>query len=669
MFTSKGLFAEITCPYNDTCALPNCLFAHPKATVSKAAVDIASNSAEKALDEPEIFHDRHRKRQKLDSPGSSTSIGEVKPLKAAPNPKLTQKSTHRPVSPPPIRRELPRAPKPSVIPSPKGPVTPKVDLSKSAPKPPPKPLATVLKAEGLNPRLLKHSPATHDIRYRLLKALYDQFLRLNTGLSKDAKTSEKSLILSDQGLIKMALDIEERTAIEKSTIYSNIIKNKILMYKRMTVKDWKAEREKEQVEKEGPEAKVIPSTLKAESPTPIETGLTNEEELELLPNFYTPLTGLSKHGYVLTIPTEESISAAKKGIDAAKGWEVCDRCKARFQAFPGRREEDGALTSGGTCTYHWGKPFFQDKSAIDPKAKRERKYRCCGELLGDSAGCTEADTHVFKVSEVKRLAAILNFAETPPNDNPSKTPVCIDGEMGYTVHGLELIRLTATSWPSGDELLDILVRPIGEVLDLNSRWSGVWPQQMADAIPLFSSSKPANGKLRIVSSPEVARDLLFSHLSPTTPLIGHGLENDLNATRIIHPIVIDTCLLFPHKAGLPYRNSLKNLMQLHLHRTIQTQIVTDGKVEGHDSKEDARAAGDLLRWKIAERWRRMKTEGWKIESGKFIAPIAGSTGPMGMLTVDFLESGGGTGGNNTTGIKRSIQDISNDDIEEEVTGT
>ncbi len=35
--------------------------------------------------------------------------------------------------------------------------------------------------------------------------------------------------------------------------------------------------------------------------------------------------------------------------------------------------------------------------------------------------------------------------------------------------------------------------------------------------------------MQIVSSPVVARDLLFSLISPDTPLIGHGLENDLNA--------------------------------------------------------------------------------------------------------------------------------------------
>ena len=228
-------------------------------------------------------------------------------------------------------------------------------------------------------------------------------------------------------------------------------------------------------------------------------------------------------------------------------------------------------------------------------------------------------------------------------------PVCIDGEMGYTVYGLELVRLTATSWPSGDELFDVLVRPVGQILDLNSRYSGVWPMDMAKAVPW--DAPPDSGpvpkgtsgttrKLRIVESPAAARALLFSHISPQTPIIGHGLENDLNATRIIHPTVIDTALLFPHKAGLPYRNGLKMLMHTHLNRHIQ--VVVDGKMEGHDSKEDANAAGDLVRFSVGNEWQKMQRDGWTLQDGEFMPPPqkpppSGPRGPRGGLSVDGLE--------------------------------
>ncbi|KFY33573.1 hypothetical protein V495_08291, partial [Pseudogymnoascus sp. VKM F-4514 (FW-929)] len=387
------------------------------------------------------------------------------------------------------------------------------------------------------------------------------------------------------------------------------------------------------------------------------TGLPPNLELSILPKLRTPLDTLSAHGYVNTIPTPASIETAKSGLAAAQGWEVCDRCKARFQVFPGRRESDGLLTSGGQCTYHWGKPFFPSRGATDIKgSKREKRYRCCGQALGDSAGCTKAATHVFKVTEVKRLAALFNFIATPENEGADDdAPVCIDGEMGYTVHGLELIRLTATSWPSGAPLLDVLVRPLGEVLDLNTRWSGVSASQLTNAPPLpdkptdpspttRSSTDSLKGipKLHIVPSPASARELLLRFLTPRTPVIGHGLENDLNAVRLIHPTVIDTALLFPHQAGLPYRHALRTLASLHLGRTIQagggvavsTTSAGEGKdgkgkgkdgeeeevVSGHDSKEDANAAGDLVRWAVGREWERMGRVGWKLVDGKLVPP-------------------------------------------------
>lgn len=204
--------------------------------------------------------------------------------------------------------------------------------------------------------------------------------------------------------------------------------------------------------------------------------------------------------------------------------------------------------------------------------------------------------------------------------------------VGYTTLGMELIRLTATSWPDGDELLDVLVRPLGEILDLNSRFSGVWPEHYNNAIPYDSAPsdetsseavEASESRLRLVKSPAIARDLLFQHLSPKTPLIAHAAENDLNATRIIHPSLIDTVLLYPHPRGLPIRHGLKMLMKRHLDKNIQM-----GGAQGHDSKEDARAAGELVRLKVAEMWKSMMREGWSVRDGVFFPPLPpGSKGP------------------------------------------
>lgn len=53
-------------------------------------------------------------------------------------------------------------------------------------------------------------------------------------------------------------------------------------------------------------------------------------------------------------------------------------------------------------------------------------------------------------------------------------------------------------------------------------------------------------------------------------------------------------------------------------------------MDGHDSKEDANAAGDLVRFKLGEEWRSMVKDGWVIEGrgfrhreGKELIPTTG----------------------------------------------
>ncbi|KAL0942792.1 RNA exonuclease [Colletotrichum truncatum] len=560
-----------------------------------------------------LYSSNHPPKRKLDSLSSSSFTGT-----SATTPKATSVSDD------------------NTITSPHTPPTPSKE-------PPPKPR----KPEALNPRLLKSSPAKFELRYKLVQMLYQEYTRLNNELKKTAKDDEKQLVLTDQDLIWRTLDEEESIAIEKTAVYSNVIKNKIMQYKKMTLLQWKEERvvQRRQQTQKGPHKK------SQASPKKVVTGLTPAQEVLLVRRLITPIDGLANHGYVSSVPSEADVDKARQGLEAAKGWEKCDRCEKRFQMFPGRREEDGALASGGSCTYHWGKTYFPERQLGD-RSKQPKRYRCCGQAVGDSAGCYTTPHHVFKASDPKRLATVLNFAETPANPNvPSNRAVCFDCEMCYTVYGLELIRLTATAWPTGEELLDVLVQPVGEIIDLNSRYSGVWPEDMASAKPWtakeedptpaqaknISSPKKLKKTMKIVSSPEVARDLLFSLIGPDTPLIGHGLENDLNAVRIIHPTLIDTVLLYPHKYGLPYRQGLKMLMDNLLNRKIQVE--TAGKVQGHDSAEDARAAGDLVRLKLSEEWKSMKIKGWKLVGNEFVAPGGKTEGDYhGQLTAEFLEA-------------------------------
>jgi hypothetical protein len=109
--------------------------------------------------------------------------------------------------------------------------------------------------------------------------------------------------------------------------------------------------------------------------------------------------------------------------------------------------------------------------------------------------------------------------------------------------------------------------------------------------------------------------------------------------------VVDTALAYPHPTGLPYRLALRRLALDVLGRRIQTansasdkkkkkSSSTDGgdgkateedegqKVVGHDSVEDAVAAGELVRAAIAREWIVLRASGWRVD-GDSVVPPAG----------------------------------------------
>ncbi|KAJ5185276.1 Exonuclease [Penicillium cf. griseofulvum] len=617
MFTSLGLFGAIPCPQGKDCTLTKCIFSHDNETTPAKAQPLKIPAS--GNDGPPS------KRVKVEStqvPGSSIlscnlkesslEMGRFSSKSVAPKQNQNTQDT-------PKAQESAQPTSTHDQPNHSGTEPAKRTNTTSTGQLPPRKAPK----ETLNPRMLAHAPATHGSRTAILQKLHSAMTALNEKLRKDKNGSNRCFILTPDELITMALDEEEKFARDSPSVYGNVIKLRIMKVTKMGIDEWVKEVMSHLNTRY---YKINPIQKPRAIPRPINTGLTPAEEIAVVSQLVTPLTGLEEHGYVTKQPTNADIENAKRGVDGSKGWEKCDRCGQRFQVFPGRRE-DGALASGGHCNYHPGRPVYPQRKKTDHVTGPSQPYfPCCSEALGTSTGCTRAETHVFKVSEAKRLASILQFQTTPsqPGKGPLE-PVSIDCEMGYTTLGLELIRLTAVSWPKGRDLLDVLVRPMGEVLDLNTRFSGVTPQHYASAKPYGTpipsiSSPSADGEkkpsppLQLVQSPAEARELLLKLLQPETPLIGHAIDNDLNACRIIHPTVIDTVLLYPHPKGLPIRLSLKALAQRHLGRDIQ---VGDN---GHDSKEDSIATGDLVRVKVGDKWKELKKNGQKIEGGKLIRP-------------------------------------------------
>ncbi|MCJ1374433.1 RNA exonuclease 3 [Loxospora ochrophaea] len=646
MFSVIGLFKQTLCPHITICHLPNCVFSHETAKRKSSDLHPVVTDADQKLrphKKPRLreissgtdsedsvtslstsLERRHGKKRRLSIDAQFEGRQESPPVtlddlvRAIPVPKSSAEggnkrsasdcrlfSKAKEISPPPLRNAGPQAKKEAPGSDPQRP-------SDSLPR------ARVPIPESLNPRMLPKPPASHAVRLKMATVLHEQILRLNDEVKRSQDPSKGALAMSRQESVTQALNEEEEIARGNPQVYANIIKLRIVALKKMKLDDWKKERLKH-IESLFP---MVSTSVKQPS-AKLETGLSTQEEIALLPRLVAQQEYLPKHGYVTTAPTEKEITQAKDGVEASQGWEQCDRCKSRFQVFPGRRAEDGALTTGGKCLYHHGKPFRSSHGAN--QGHRESMYSCCNQPLATS-GCTEAESHVFKVSDAKRLAFVMPFKKTPANlEQTTYRAICLDCEMGYTTLGMELIRLTATSWPTGKDVLDLLVRPLGEVLDLNSRFSGIRPNDFSIAKPYqddcvtrdaLGESNEAMEWPRTVDSPVVARDLLFRCLTPKTPLIGHALENDLNATRIIHPTIVDTVVCFPHpRGGLPLRYGLKTLMKTVLDRDIQT-----GGAHGHDAREDANAAGDLVRYKVGETWKSLKREGWTVSKGEFFPP-------------------------------------------------
>ncbi|XP_076040325.1 uncharacterized protein LOC143024872 isoform X1 [Oratosquilla oratoria] len=247
----------------------------------------------------------------------------------------------------------------------------------------------------------------------------------------------------------------------------------------------------------------------------------------------------------------------------------CVRCREAFCI-----KEN--LKSKYDCHYHPLK--------LTQRRDKTMRYQCCNSYK-DSKGCKALNRHVYMKMNPGVNGPLVGFKATQELGH-SKV-YGLDCEMVFTEHGFEVAKVSLVK-VTGEAALDVYVKPVGQVLDYNTPFSGVREEHLEGAMS-FSEMQSK----------------MLSMVSKSSVLVGHSMESDLACLRIIHRRVIDTALCF--RQQLPTRPlpaladnicyvpakkpGLKRLVLWHLKKDIQQG---EG---GHDSFEDACAALNLvLHW-------------------------------------------------------------------------
>ncbi|KAI1701118.1 putative RNA exonuclease pqe-1 [Ditylenchus destructor] len=331
----------------------------------------------------------------------------------------------------------------------------------------------------------------------------------------------------------------------------------------------------------------------------------SEERVELQ-DFYTSLQQfvltkekLRENGYPLWVnSTKRAVEVQLRFRD--EKWQPfvddtslernCSRCRQKYTLT-----ESGDQALGTKCLYHWGKP--SNVTVSEWPRHYIRRYSCCQALDGylgslSKIGCAQANYHV--THSIKK-SAFCEFMETPSLRKRGATcpgVYALDCEMLYTVSGGALARVSLLD-SKARLVLDEIVRPNERLLDSNYRFTGLQQKDVE------------NAKCDL----KQVREKLFRLVNSETILIGHSLEHDLRALRVVHEKVVDTALVWRHSKGPNFKWALRDLAKTMLNKEIQ-----NGR---HDSKEDALTCLELMKKKVVTVSRKSRKNPIIIDAGVF----------------------------------------------------
>ena len=175
-------------------------------------------------------------------------------------------------------------------------------------------------------------------------------------------------------------------------------------------------------------------------------------------------------------------------------------------------------------------------------------WNCC-DGSADSDGCQVAKAHVTDTLDYNNMRGFVSTMDK----NGSGRVFALDCEMCNTTKGNELTRVTVIDF-TGETCYESLVKPDSPIIDYNTRFSGITEEDM-EGVTTTIRDVQAHLLLKFE-----AKDIL----------IGHSLESDMKALKMLHSTVVDTSVVFPHKMGPPFKRALKTIAAEQIQRIIQS---------------------------------------------------------------------------------------------------
>ena len=136
--------------------------------------------------------------------------------------------------------------------------------------------------------------------------------------------------------------------------------------------------------------------------------------------------------------------------------------------------------------------------------------------------------------------------------NPRENAILsVDCEMVETAAGYELARISVINYEY-ETIYESFAKPQNPITNYHTNFSGIDKKTLENVTKTLA---------------EVQQDLK-KLIDADTILIGHSLDNDLHAMKLIHDRVIDTSVLFMTRKGA--KLPLKGLAYSHLKYQIQS---------------------------------------------------------------------------------------------------